>query len=125
MTSVSFDEYDGDPEEEILEGIGSLEEALMYEATSVRSNPEASGPGLSERDQAVLGFERQWWKYSGAKEAAIRELFDMSATRYYQLINSLIDTPEALEFDPMMVKRLRRMRSSRQASRSANRSNIR
>ena len=125
MTSVSFDEYDRDPEEEILEGFGSLEEELMYESTSVSSNPETSGHGLSERDRAVLGFERQWWKYSGAKEAAIRELFDMSATRYYQLINSLIDTPEALEFDPMMVKRLRRMRSSRQASRSANRSSIR
>ena len=125
MTSVSFDEYDRDPEEEILEGFGSLEEELMYESTSVSSNPETSGHGLSERDRAVLGFERQWWKYSGAKEAAIRELFDMSATRYYQLINSLIDTPEALECDPMMVKRLRRMRSSRQASRSANRSNIR
>ena len=125
MTSVSFDEYDRDHEEEILEGFGSLEEELMYESTSVSSNPETSGHGLSERDRAVLGFERQWWKYSGAKEAAIRELFDMSATRYYQLINSLIDTPEALEFDPMMVKRLRRMRSSRQASRSANRSNIR
>ena len=125
MTSVSFDEYDRDPEEKILEGFGSLEEKVMYESTSVRSNPETSGAGLSERDRAVLGFERQWWKYSGAKEAAIRELFDMSATRYYQLINSLIDAPEALEFDPMMVKRLRRMRSSRQASRSANRSNIR
>ena len=125
MTSVSFDEYDREPEEEFLEGFGSLEEKVMYESTSVRSNPETSGAGLSERDRAVLGFERQWWKYSGAKEAAIRELFDMSATRYYQLINSLIDTPEAMEFDPMMVKRLRRMRSSRQASRSANRSNIR
>ena len=125
MTSVSFDEYDRDSEEKILEGFGSLEEKVMYESTSVRSNPETSGAGLSERDRAVLGFERQWWKYSGAKEAAIRELFDMSATRYYQLINSLIDTPEAMEFDPMMVKRLRRMRSSRQASRSANRSNIR
>ncbi|MDE0974804.1 MAG: DUF3263 domain-containing protein [Candidatus Nanopelagicales bacterium] len=124
MTIMSFDEYDRDLEEEIREGFGSLEEELMYESTSVRSNPETSGPRLSERNQAVLGFERQWWKYSGAKEAAIRELFDMSATRYYQLINSLIDTPEALEFDPMMVKRLRRMRSSRQASRSANRSNI-
>ena len=122
---MSFDEYDRDPKEKILEGFGSLEEKVMYESTSVRSNPETSGAGLSERDRAVLGFERQWWKYSGAKEAAIRELFDMSATRYYQLINSLIDTPEAMEFDPMMVKRLRRMRSSRQASRSANRSNIR
>ena len=122
---MSFDEYDRDPKEKILEGFGSLEEKVMYESTSVRSNPETSGAGLSERDRAVLGFERQWWKYSGAKEAAIRELFDMSATRYYQLINSLIDTPEAMEFDPMMVKRLRRMRSSRQASRSANRANIR
>jgi len=125
MTSVSFDEYDRDPEGKILEGFGSLEEKVMYESTSVRSNPETSGAGLSERDRAVLGFERQWWKYSGAKEAAIRELFDMSATRYYQLINSLIDTPQALEFDPMLVKRLLRMRSSRQASRSANRANIR
>ncbi len=128
MTSVSFNQYDRDPEEEILEGfedVGSLEEDFMYQAASVSSNPETSGAGLSERDQAILGFERQWWKYSGAKEQAIRELFDMSATRYYQLINSLIDTPEALEFDPMLVKRLRRMRSSRQAARTANRANIR
>ncbi len=128
MTSVLFIQYDRDPEEEILEGFedaGSLEEDFMYQAASVSSNPELSGAGLSERDQAILGFERQWWKYSGAKEQAIRELFDMSATRYYQLINSLIDTPEALEFDPMLVKRLRRMRSSRQAARTANRANIR
>ncbi len=128
MTSVSFNQYDRDPEEEILEGFEdarSLEEDFMYQAASVNSNPELSGAGLSERDQAIFGFERQWWKYSGAKEQAIRELFDMSATRYYQLINSLIDTPEALEFDPMLVKRLRRMRSSRQAARTANRANIR
>ncbi len=128
MTSVLFIEYDRDPEEEILEGFEdtrSLEEDFMYQAASVSSNPELSGAVLSKRDQAILGFERQWWKYSGAKEQAIRELFDMSATRYYQLINSLINTPEALEFDPMLVKRLRRMRSSRQAARTANRANIR
>ena len=135
MTRMSFDEYDGNPEEEILEGSenagfisGLLEEDFMYEAASVSSYTGLSGTGLtqlSERDQAILGFERQWWKYSGAKEAAIRELFDMSSTRYYQLINTLIDTPEALEFDPMLVKRLRRMRSSRQAARTANRANIR
>jgi hypothetical protein len=68
-----------------------------------------------------LEFERQWWKYAGAKEQAIRELFDMSSTRYYQIINTLIDTPEAMEFDPMLVKRLRRMRASRQKQRSARR----
>ena len=77
--------------------------------------------GLSERDQQVLGFERQWWKYAGAKEQAIRELFDMSATRYYRVLNALIDTPAVLAFDPMLVKRLRRMRTSRQRARTARR----
>ena len=77
--------------------------------------------GLSERDQQVLAFERQWWKYAGAKEQAIRELFDMSATRYYQVLNALIDSPAALAHDPMLVKRLRRMRSTRQRARTARR----
>ncbi|PVU83355.1 DUF3263 domain-containing protein [Cellulomonas sp. WB94] len=76
---------------------------------------------LTERDQQVLAFERQWWKYAGAKEQAIRELFDMSATRYYQVLNALIDSPAALAHDPMLVKRLRRMRSTRQRARSARR----
>ncbi len=76
---------------------------------------------LSERDQQVLAFERQWWKYAGAKEQAIRELFDMSATRYYQVLNALIDDPAALAHDPMLVKRLRRMRSTRQRQRTARR----
>ena len=77
--------------------------------------------GLRERDEAILGFERQWWKYAGAKEQAIKDLFDMSATRYYQALNALIDTDEALVHDPMLVKRLRRMRASRQRARSARR----
>jgi hypothetical protein len=80
---------------------------------------------LSDRDRQILAFERQWWKYAGAKEQAIRELFDMSATRYYQLLNLLIDRPEALEHDPMLVKRLRRLRSQRQRQRAARRLGIR
>ncbi len=76
---------------------------------------------LTEREHAVLAFERQWWKYAGAKETAIKELFDMSATRYYQVLNALIDRPEALVADPMLVKRLRRLRSTRQRARSARR----
>ena len=76
---------------------------------------------LSERDLAVLAFERQWWKYAGAKEQAVRDLFDMSATRYYQVLNALIDRPEALVADPMLVKRLRRLRATRQRTRSARR----
>jgi Protein of unknown function (DUF3263) len=86
---------------------------------------ERSGDGvLSARDREILAFERQWWKYAGAKEQAVRELFDMSATRYYQVLNALIDTPEALEADPMLVKRLRRLRASRQRTRSARRLGI-
>ena len=76
---------------------------------------------MSDRDGAILGFERHWWKYAGAKEQAIRDLFDMSATRYYQVLNSLIDRPEALAADAMLVKRLRRLRASRQRARSARR----
>ena len=76
---------------------------------------------LSERDHEIIAFERQWWKYAGAKEQAVRELFDMSATRYYQVLNVLIDNPLALEADPMLIKRLRRLRSSRQRARSARR----
>lgn len=79
---------------------------------------------LSDRDRDILAFERQWWKYAGAKETAIRELFDLSATRYYQVLNTLIDRPEALMADPMLVKRLRRLRSTRQRTRSARRLGI-
>lgn len=82
---------------------------------------EENPAGLTERDRQILDFERQWWKYPGAKEQAIKDLFDMSGTRYYQLLNRLIDSQEALEHDPMLVKRLRRMRSQRQKTRSARR----
>ena len=82
----------------------------------------SAGTGqLSDRDREILAFERQWWKYAGAKETAIRDLFDLRATRYYQVLNSLIDRPEALMADPMLVKRLRRLRSTRQRTRSARR----
>ena len=83
-----------------------------------------SSSGLTERELGILEFERQWWRYAGAKEQAIRELFDCSATRYYQLLNALIDNPAALQADPMLVKRLRRMRSARQRARSARRLGI-
>ena len=76
---------------------------------------------LSETEREILAFERQWWKYAGAKEQAIKDLFDLSATRYYQVLNALIDRPEALVHDPMLVKRLRRLRTTRQRSRSARR----
>lgn len=74
---------------------------------------------LSQRDADVLTFERQWWKFAGAKEDSIREKFSLSTTEYYQVLNAIIDQPAALEHDPMLVKRLRRMRASRQRGRVA------
>ena len=76
---------------------------------------------LTDRDRAILEFERQWWRYAGAKESAIKELFDLTPPRYYQLLNDIIDRDSALEFDAMLVKRLRRLRDSRQRARSARR----
>ena len=73
---------------------------------------------LIELEVAVLEFERRWWKYGGAKDHAIRERFDMSATSYFQILNSLLDNPAALASDPMLVKRLRRIRSTRQSERA-------
>ena len=78
-------------------------------------------PGLGERDLEILDFERQWWKYAGAKETAIREQFDLSAIRYYQRLNWIIDQPQALAHDPLLVRRLKRSRLARQRHRSARR----
>jgi hypothetical protein len=91
------------------------ERGLLLADLSLRDSP------LGEREQQMLALERQWWKYAGAKEQAIRELFDLSATHYYQLLNALIDTEDALAHDPMLVKRLRRLRTSRQQARTARR----
>lgn len=73
---------------------------------------------LNDRDRAMLDFERQQWRYRGAKEQAIRDTFDLTATRYYQLLNALIEQPEVLAYDPVLVKRLRRLRSARAAGRA-------
>jgi hypothetical protein len=93
-------------------------EGHMNTATQIQTTPLGE---LSDRDREIIAFERQWWKYAGAKEQAIRELFDMSATRYYQVLNALIDNPAALEADPMLIKRLNRLRATRQRARSARR----
>jgi hypothetical protein len=77
--------------------------------------------GLSEQHAALLDFEKSWWALSGSKESEIRERFDISPTRYYQLLNALIDSPDALAHDPLLVKRLRRMRETRQKERTARR----
>jgi hypothetical protein len=74
---------------------------------------------LPERDIEILDFERSWWKHAGSKEQATRDRFDMSATRYYQLLNELLEDPAALAYDPILVKRLKRLRTYRRRQRVA------
>ncbi|MFC0098259.1 DUF3263 domain-containing protein [Micromonospora marina] len=82
-----------------------------------RSAPADGGDGLTERERRILAFEAQWWKHAGAKEQAIRDTFGLSATRYYQLLNALLDQPAALAAEPVLIGRLRRLRSSRARNR--------
>jgi len=87
------------------------------------TDDEAAGtarrtPELSARDLAMLAFERASWKHGGLKEEAIREEFGVSAARYYQLLGALIDSPAALQEDPMLVKRLQRLRDARTVRRA-------
>jgi hypothetical protein len=101
-----------------MDGAAARSQSRSETAETVSAN-EAGPDGLTRREHDILAFERQWWKYAGAKEEAIKELFSMSATRYYQVLNNLVDRPEALAVDPMLVKRLRRVRASRQKARAA------
>ena len=68
---------------------------------------------LSDLEVRILDFERQWWRYAGAKETGIKEQFNISAREYYELLNNLIDREDALAAAPLLIKRLRRLREAR------------
>ena len=72
---------------------------------------------LTDRDRAILDFERTWWTEPGPKDTAIRDRFELSGTRYYQLLTELLDDAEALAYDPLLVRRLRRARDRRRRAR--------
>ncbi len=76
---------------------------------------------LSDTDLAILDLERSWYRYAGAKEQHIRETFGWSATRYYARLNALIDEPAAMAADPLLVRRLQRLRAARHRARPARR----
>lgn len=80
--------------------------------------PEAARE-LEPRLRDILDFERAWWKHPGPKERAVRERFGLSPARYHQLLNRAVDLPEALAYDPMLVRRLRRLREARRRKRFA------
>jgi hypothetical protein len=81
------------------------------DVTGVPRAREPEPDQLSDLERDLLDFEKQWWRHPGAKEQAIRDRFDLSPTRYYQLLNALLDRPAALAHDPALVNRLRRLRS--------------
>lgn len=88
-------------------------------SNSVALSNQAHVAELGDQDRKILDFERQWWKHAGSKEQAVTELFGFSASRYYQMLNVLVDSPAALAYDPMLVKRLRRMRQARYEARTS------
>lgn len=102
---------------------------MIDDPTRVVSPPRSEGQadasaqvgpqGLTRREHEMLAFERHWWRHAGAKETAIRDRFGMQPTRYYQVLNALVDRPAALAADPLRVRRLRRLRSARQRARSS------
>ncbi|MEJ7582885.1 MAG: DUF3263 domain-containing protein [Acidimicrobiales bacterium] len=77
---------------------------------------------LTDRDKAILDFERTWFSRSGPKEASILDHFDVSASRYYQILAELLEDPKAMRYDPLVIRRLRRMRDSRRRARFERRS---
>ena len=83
-------------------------EEIRLEATSA----------LSDLEVRILDFERQWWRYAGAKETGIKEQFNLSAREYYELLNNLIDREDALAASPLLIKRLRRLREARISART-------
>ena len=107
----------------MLEPKPSVASLAIVTATS---SQERSGPGqLDERARQILDFERESWKLGLPKERAIRERFGFSPARYHQLLNRALDLPEAVAYDPMLVRRLRRLREARRRKRAAGRLGIR
>jgi len=72
---------------------------------------------LSDLEVRILEFERQLWRYAGAKDVGIKQEFNLSAREYYELLNNLIDRQDALAAAPLLIKRLRRLREGRLAKR--------
>jgi hypothetical protein len=113
--------------EPVTDRISAVTAEVAEDPVPARPPAESSAAqdgGLTDRELGILAFERQWWKQQGTKERAIHELFDMSVSRYYQILNALLDKPAALRADPMLVKRLRKVRAARQRARTARRLGI-
>jgi hypothetical protein len=105
------------PPAEETSHIPAPREAEAATPESAAAPEKAAAPELTEREEQILAFESKWWKHAGSKEQAIRDTFALSSTRYYQLLNGLLENPAALRRDPVLVGRLRRLRSTRARTR--------
>ena len=76
---------------------------------------------LSEREQDILSFEREWGRLATPKERAIRDRFGWAVDEYYLALSTLLDNDEALAHDPLLVRRLRRLRATRRRHRATRR----
>lgn len=101
----------GDPEDSVP---GDSDDSGLEGSGLEGSGDRVPGaPTLDERGVRMLEFEHRWWRDAGAKDQAIRDEFSLSPTQYHQLLNALLDDPAALERDPVLVNRLRRLRADR------------
>jgi hypothetical protein len=86
--------------------------------------PDDAVPRRDLTWRAVLDFERGWSGPPGAKQRAIRASFGVSSARYHQQLDRALGLPDAVAFDAVLVRRLRRVRETRRAKRFARRVDV-
>lgn len=95
------------------------EEVVAPAESQAAEDPQrVDGAALSTRDRSILNFERDWQRHAEAKQDAVQSEFGLSSARYYQVLNRIIDSPAALAYDPMLVRRLQRVRDARTSART-------
>jgi hypothetical protein len=65
---------------------------------------------LSERYAAMLDFERAWWNHDEPRDQVIRARFQCSPDEYYAELTMVLEDPDAVDHDPLVVRRLKRLR---------------
>ena len=82
---------------------------------------EVPQPKLSQRDRAILDFEQSWWESAIPRDQAVREQFQLTEAEYAEVLNHLIASEAAILAEPLLVRRLRRLRDRRRQEHIARR----
>ena len=75
-----------------------------------------AAPDLPDDLRAALDLERTWAvapRPGVTKEREVRERLGLTPTRYRLLLQRALDDPRALAYDPLLVRRLLRLRDRR------------